>query len=206
MLLGSSCELRIVNQGKHFTASGDGNHCASGSWRRKIIANKKLLAGKAMILDGLLRRETRVRAALIMALLLALVWFAGALAHLALTITLVRLGVRMWPAIYIQAAVAGTIATLLVGSVLALVTYRRAILQRQLLVVAELNHQVRNALEIIAASTSRIADKKTVVTILDAVMRIDVTLRSLFPTTRLFKRRATAAGNSTESDRNSGPV
>jgi len=157
-----------------------------------------------MILDGLLRRETRMRAALIMALLLAIVWCAGALAHLALTVTLVRFGVRMWPAIYIQAAVAGTIGTLLVGAVLALVLYRRAILRRQLLVVAELNHQVRNALEIIAGSTSRIADKKTVVTILDAVMRIDVTLRSLFPTTHPLKRRATAAGISTQSDRNSG--
>jgi hypothetical protein len=125
-----------------------------------------------------------------MVLLLVGVWGASALAHLALTIMLVRLGVRMWPAIYIQAAVAGTIGTLLVGTLLALVLYRREILRRQLLVVAELNHQVRNALEIIAASTSRIADKKTVVTILDAVMRIDITLRSLFPATRPLKKNS----------------
>ena len=159
-----------------------------------------------MSLDGLLRRETRVRAALVMVLLLAGVWAAGALAHLGLTVMLVRHGVRMWPAIYIQAAVAGTIAALLVGTGLALVLYRRAILQRQLRVVAELNHQVRNALEIIASSTSRIADKKTVVTILDAVMRIDVTLRSLFPAASPLKKSAAAAGARmhTKSDRNSG--
>jgi len=155
-----------------------------------------------MTLDGLLRRETRMRAALIMALLLAAVWCGGALAHLALTVILVRFGVRMWPAVYIQAAVAGTVATLLVGTVLALVVYRRAILRRQLLVVAELNHQVRNALEIIAASTSRIADKKTVSTILDAVTRIDVTLRSLFPPARPLQKKAAAAGANTKSHRN----
>jgi len=99
--------------------------------------------------------------------------------------------VRMWPAIYIQAAVAGTIATLLVGTALALVLYRRAILHRQLLVVAELNHQVRNALEIIADSTTHIGDKHTVITILDAVMRIDVTLRSLFPVAVSLKKKPT---------------
>lgn len=157
-----------------------------------------------MSLEGLLRRETRKRAANILVLLLVGVWCAGALAHLALTVTLVRFGVRMWPAIYIQAAVAGTIGALLVGAVLALVWYRREVLRRQLLVVAELNHQVRNALEIIAASTWRIADKKTVVTILDAVMRIDVTLRNLFPAARPLKKRAAAAGSNTKPDRNSG--
>ena len=158
-----------------------------------------------MSLDGLFRRETRMQVALVMALLLLLIWCLGALAHLALTVTLVRFGVRMWPAIYIQAAVAGTIAALLVGSVLALALYRRAILQRQLRVVAELNHQVRNALEIIASSTWRIADKKTVATILDAVMRIDITLRSLFPAASPLKKSAVAAGaRSTKSDRNSG--
>ena len=169
---------------------------------------ESLLTGEAMILDGLLRRETRVRAAVIMVLLLAVIWCGGALAHLGLTVMLVRRGVRMWPAIYIQAAVAGTIAALLVGTVLALVLYRRAILQRQLRVVAELNHQVRNALEIIASSTSRIADKKTVATILDAVMRIDVTLRSLFPAASPLKKSAAAAGARmhTKSDRNSRPA
>lgn len=141
-----------------------------------------------MILDGLLRRETRVRTALLMVILLLVVWCAGALAHLALTVVLVRLGVRMWPAVYIQAAVAGSIATLLIAAVLALVLYRRAILQRQLGVVAELNHQVRNALEIIACSTTRIGDRKTVSTILDAVTRIDVTLRSLFPAAMPLKK------------------
>ena len=155
-----------------------------------------------MNLDELFRRETRARSALIVLLVLLVVWCAGALAHLALTTTLIRLGVRMWSAIYIQAAVAGTIGAILVGSVLALVLYRREVLRRQLGVVAELNHQVRNALEIIAASTTRIADKKTVVTILDAVMRIDVTLRSLFPVARPLKKRATAASaqGHTESD------
>ncbi len=142
-----------------------------------------------MTFDALFRRETRMQAAVVRVLLLLVVWCAGALAHLALTVTLVRLGVRMWPAIYIQAAVTGTIGMLLVGALLALVLYRREILRRQLLIVAELNHQVRNSLEIIASSTTRIADKKTVVTILDAVMRIDVTLRSLFPATSPLKKK-----------------
>ena len=155
-----------------------------------------------MSLDGLLRRERRMRAALIAAGLF-LVWCVGALAHLALTVTLVRMGVRMWPAIYIEAAVAGIIGTLLVGALLALVLYRREILHRQLLVVAELNHQVRNALEIIAASTSRIADKKTVVTILDGVMRIDATLRSLFPATHPLKKNAASAHTNAKSASNS---
>jgi len=146
-----------------------------------------------MNLDGLFRRETRLRTAMMMAVLLLLVWCAGALVHLALTATLIRLGVRMWPAIYIQSAVAGTIGAVLVGSVLALVLYRREVLRRQLGVVAELNHQVRNALEIIAGSTTRIADRKTVATILEAVARIDVTLRSLFPITRPLKKRVAAA-------------
>jgi len=147
-----------------------------------------------MSLDELFRREARMRAAVIALLLLLAVWCAGALAHLALTTTLMRLGVRMWSAIYIQAAVAGSIGAVLVGSVLALVLYRREVLRRQLEVVAELNHQVRNALEIIAASTTRIADRKTVATILEAVTRIDVTLRSLFPVARPLKKRAAAAG------------
>jgi 4-amino-4-deoxy-L-arabinose transferase-like glycosyltransferase len=160
-----------------------------------------------MTFDPLFRRETRVQSALIAALVLLLIWCAGALAHLTLTTTLIRFRVRMWPAIYIQAAVAGTIGALLVGAVLALVLYRREVLRRQLQVVAELNHQVRNALEIIASSTTRIADKKTVVTILDAVMRIDVTLRSLFPAARPLKKRAAAtAGGQTESERNSGSI
>jgi hypothetical protein len=159
-----------------------------------------------MTLDALLRREARTRAAVILALVLAAVWCAGALAHLALTVTMARLGVRMWPAIYVQAAVAGTISALLVGSVLALVIYRRALMQRQLRVVAELNHQVRNALEIIAGSTSRIADRKTVTTILDAVTRIDVTLRSLFPATHPLKRKIkiNVAGVSSNPHHNSG--
>jgi two-component sensor histidine kinase len=141
-----------------------------------------------MSLDRVFRRETRTRAVAILVLLLAGVWCAGALAHLALTFALIRLGVRMWPAIYIEAAVAGSIGALLVGILLVLVLYRREALRRQLLVVAELNHQVRNALEIIASSTSRIGDKKTVVTILEAVTRIDVTLRSLFPMERPLRR------------------
>jgi len=157
-----------------------------------------------MNLDGLLRRETRVRAAIILVLLLAAVWIAGAFAHLALTMTMVRLGVRMRPAIYIQAAVAGTVATLLVASVLALVIYRRALMRRQLRVVAELNHQVRNALEIIAASTWRIADQQAVSTILEAVTRIDATLRSLFPPARPFRRQTRGADLSSGSHRNSG--
>lgn len=159
-----------------------------------------------MSLDGLLRREARMRAAIILVVLLAGVWCAGALAHLALTMTMARLGVRMWRAIYIQAAVAGTISALLVGTVLALVIYRHALMQRQLRVVAELNHQVRNALEIIAGSTSRIADKKTVTTILDAVTRIDVTLRSLFPAAQPLKgkRKINLAGLSSKPQRNSG--
>jgi hypothetical protein len=148
-----------------------------------------------MILDGLFRRETRIKAAFVMAILLAGVWCIGALAHLALTLLLIRFGVRMWPAIRIEAAVAGAIGTLLVGSVLALVLFRRDILRRQLLVVAELNHQVRNALEIIASSTTRIAYKRTVVTILEAVMRIDITLRSLFPFTVRAKKAAAAAAD-----------
>jgi hypothetical protein len=157
-----------------------------------------------MSLDALLHRETRVRAAFILVLLLAGVWCAGALAHLGLTLALLRFGVHMWPAVYVQAAVAGTIAALLVGSLLGLMIYRRAILQRQLRVVAELNHQVRNALEIIAGSTSRIADKKTVTTILDAVSRIDVTLRSLFPAVRSLGRKTAAAELSSKRHRNSG--
>ena len=157
-----------------------------------------------MSLEELFRRGTRRRAAVIMVLLLLVIWCTGALAHLALTVTLIRFGVRMWPAIYIQAVVAGIIGAVLVGSVLALVLYRREVLRRQLQVVAELNHQVRNALEVIASSTTRIADKKTVGTILDAVMRIDVTLRSLFPAARPLKKRAAAAGAHAESERNSG--
>ena len=157
-----------------------------------------------MSLDGLLRREARMQAAIIVVLLLAVVWFAGALAHFGLTMTMVRLGVRMRPAIYIQAAVAGTVATLLVGSLLALVIYRRTLMRRQLLVVAELNHQVRNALEIIAASTWRIADQQTVTTILEAVTRIDVTLRSLFPAARTFRRKTRGADLSSHPPRNSG--
>jgi len=161
-----------------------------------------------MTFDPLLQRGTRTQAAFVMVLLLSVLWCAGALAHLVLTTTLIRLGVRMWPAIYIQAAVAGTIGALLVGTVLALVLYRREVLHRQLQVVAELNHQVRNALEIIASSTTHIADKKTVVTILDAVMRIDITLRSLFPAASPLKKRAAAAGAHTEAEskRNSGPA
>ena len=146
-----------------------------------------------MNLDGLFRRETRMRAAGIALLLLLAVWCAGALAHLVLTLTFIRLGVRMWPAIYIQSVVAGTIGAVLMGSVLALVLYRREVLRRQLEVVAELNHQVRNALEIIAASTTRIADRKTVATILEAVTRTDVTLRSLFPVIRPLKPKTAAA-------------
>lgn len=145
-----------------------------------------------MSLDGVFRRETRLGAAVIMVVLLAGIWCAGALAHLVLTLVLIRLGIRMWSAIYIQAAVTGTIGALLVATVVALVLYRRDLLRRQLLVVAELNHQVRNSLEIIASSTSRIADKQTVVTILEAVMQIDVTLRSLFPMAVAFKKKAAA--------------
>jgi len=161
-----------------------------------------------MTFDRLLGRGTRTQAVFVMVLLLSVLWCAGALAHLVLTTTLIRLGVRMWPAIYIQAAVAGTVGALLVGAVLVLALYRREVLRRQLQVVAELNHQVRNALEIIASSTTHIADKKTVVTILDAVMRIDVTLRSLFPDARPLKKRAAAAAAhvETESEQNSGPA
>jgi len=158
-----------------------------------------------MILDGLLRRETRVRTALLMVVLLLVVWCAGALAHLGLTILLVRRGVRMWPAIYIEAAVAGSVGALLVSAVLALVLYRRAILQRQLNVVAELNHQVRNALEIIAASTSRIGDRKAGATILDGVTRIDVTLRSLFPTAIPMKKKPKAMRALTGSNKAATP-
>jgi hypothetical protein len=86
--------------------------------------------------------------------------------------------------------VAGVVAAILVGSVLALVLYRREVLRRQLAVVGELNHQVRNALEIIAASTWRIADQETVATIMDAVTRIDITLRSLFPITHPLNKKA----------------
>jgi two-component sensor histidine kinase len=146
-----------------------------------------------MSLDGMFRRGTRLRAAMFMVLLLVVVWCGGALAHLAFTFALVRFGVRMWPAIYIQGAVAGTIAALLVGTVVAFALYRREVLRRQLLVVAELNHQVRNSLEIISSSTSHIGDKQTVLTILEAVMRIDVTLRSLFPIAVPLKKKAKAA-------------
>ena len=159
-----------------------------------------------MRLDGRFRRETRLQAALLMVVLLVMIWWGGALAHLGLTVAMVRLGIRMWPAIYIQAAVAGTIAALLVGTGLVLVLYRREILRRQLLVVAELNHQVPNSLEIIASSTSHISDQHTVVTILEAVMRIDATLRSLFPIALPIKKKAAAAERrlNTKKSSNSG--
>lgn len=139
-----------------------------------------------MDLDGLLERLARVRVAVVIGL--ALVWCVFALAHLALE----ELRVGLWPSLLLEAAVAGTIGALLVGVVLTAIWYRHLVLRRRIHEVAELNHEVRNSLEIIASSTSRIADKQTVVTILDAVMSIDHTLRSLFPSTEVAATRKSA--------------
>ncbi len=140
-----------------------------------------------MDLDGLLERLARIRVAVIVTL--ALVWCVFALAHLALELALEQLHIGLWPSLLVEAAVAGTIGALLVGAVLAAIWYRHLILRRRIHEVAELNHEVRNSLEIIASSTSRIAEKQTVVIILDAVMSIDHTLRSLFPSTEALPVR-----------------
>jgi hypothetical protein len=85
------------------------------------------------------------------------------------------------PVILDSIVVAAIVATL-VSMVLAEARARRKSLLRHLRNVAELNHQVRNALQTIVYS-NYLAPPQQAAAVLESVNRIDRTLRELFPAT-----------------------
>jgi hypothetical protein len=84
-------------------------------------------------------------------------------------------------ALLFDSAVSGIVAATLVWIVLVLAVQRRNRILRDLRIVAELNHNVRNALQILLGTSQTTRDAAQAETICDCVGRIEHTLRSLFP-------------------------
>ncbi len=80
----------------------------------------------------------------------------------------------------LDAGLMGLLAAVIVVVVLTGVRARRAIVYEQIRMVAELNHHVRNALEVIVSSTYLVRPEN-MTALLASVERIESTLNGLFP-------------------------
>jgi hypothetical protein len=83
----------------------------------------------------------------------------------------------------VDATAIGLVTVTLIGSLIVLVRVRRRMVVEELARVAELNHNVRNALQVIRHSHTLERDEQAEA-IVASVDRIDETLRRLFPALR----------------------
>jgi hypothetical protein len=111
--------------------------------------------------------------------------FSGSIAY-TMDVLLIRLGKSGMAYAFVDAAVIGAVAALVGGLALIGVRERRRRDVEHLRSVAELNHNVRNALEVIAHSSYLSQDTHTKA-VLAEVDRIDRTLRKLFPAVKVVE-------------------
>jgi hypothetical protein len=108
-----------------------------------------------------------------------------------------REGWLLLPMALVSDVVAGTLAGLFVFVVLRNTRERRLAMLRRLLAIREMNHEIRNALELIQLSAYSTHHQQSIATISNAVDRIQWTLREIVS--------PTAEAEETTSDRERTP-
>lgn len=88
---------------------------------------------------------------------------------------------RRGAVIEVSDALAGLVAGALVLRLLQYERERRARLRQRLEVIAEMNHHIRNALQVISLTAASAADQKQLETIRNSMNRIEWALREILP-------------------------
>ncbi len=92
-----------------------------------------------------------------------------------------RLLTSLSPNVLFQFADHFTIAVVIGGVAVLYERRRRRYLEARLEVIREMNHHVRNALEVLSYTAMQQADEKTKAMMRDSVIRIDWALREILP-------------------------
>ena len=108
-----------------------------------------------------------------------------------------REGWLLLPMALVSDVVAGTLAGILIFAVLRSTRERRLAMLRRLKAIREMNHEIRNALELIQLSAYSTHHQQAIATISNAVDRIQWTLREIVS--------PTAEAEETTSDRDRTP-
>ena len=106
-------------------------------------------------------------------------------------------GWSLLPMALVSDVIAGALAGVFILMVLRNIRERRVVMLRRLTAIREMNHEIRNALELIQLSAYSTQHQQAIATITDAVDRIQWTLREILP--------PTAEGEETASDRDRTP-
>jgi hypothetical protein len=103
-----------------------------------------------------------------------------------------REGWLLLPLALVSDVVAGTLAGILIFAVLRNTRERRLTMLRRLIAIREMNHEIRNALELIQLSAYSTHHQQAIATITNAVDRIQWTLREIVSPTE--EAEETASG------------
>jgi hypothetical protein len=88
-------------------------------------------------------------------------------------------GWSLLPMALVSDVIAGTLAGIFIFMVLRNIRERRLVMLRRLTAIREMNHQIRNALELIQLSAYSTQHQQAIATITNAVDRIQWTLREI---------------------------
>jgi len=109
-----------------------------------------------------------------------------------------REGWSLLPMALVSNVIAGALAGVFIFIMLRNLRERRLAMLRRLAAIREMNHKVRNALELIQLSAYSTQHPKTIATITDAVDRIQWTLREIQSLTEVAEGAASGRGENHE--------
>ena len=109
-----------------------------------------------------------------------------------------REGWSLLPMALVSNVIAGTLAGVFIFMVLRNLRERRLAMLRRLTAIREMNHEIRNALELIQLSAYSTHHQQAIATITDAVDRIQWTLREILSPTEAAEQAASGRGEDHE--------
>lgn len=122
-------------------------------------------------------RDSRARLVLLCVLVVLLVWLVGyGFDHL-----LARDGVTRFDILLVSNGLTGIVAGFLFFSLINNDRLRRNLVRERLRTIAEMNHHIRNALQVITYASATNANDASVNLIRDSVERIEWALREVLP-------------------------
>jgi hypothetical protein len=108
---------------------------------------------------------------------------------------LVREGVSRFEMMIVSNTLTGIVAAGLFSQIIQRERERRALLRQRLQVIAEMNHHIRNALQVISFSAAQERDQKTVEMVRGSVDRIQWALREILPAGTDFPKTPSNSAN-----------
>jgi hypothetical protein len=109
-----------------------------------------------------------------------------------------REGWSLLPMALVSNVIAGMLAGFFIFMVLRNIRERRLVILRRLTAIREMNHEIRNALELIQLSAYSTRHQQAIATITDAVDRIQWTLREILSPTEEAEEVASGGGEHNE--------